>query len=51
MSCPSSTVELVYDLQEQDFLVRQYDGAGNLVYEKDMTSVAYSPAWGRNSIA
>jgi hypothetical protein len=51
VSCPASTVELVYDLQEQDFVVRQYDGLGNLVYEKDMTSVAYSPAWGRNTIA
>ncbi|MGE0159015.1 MAG: hypothetical protein AB7T31_06340 [Gemmatimonadales bacterium] len=51
LSCPGSSVELLYDLRGHDFFLRQYDATGTLVYEKDLTSVVYRPEWGGNSIS
>jgi len=51
LSCPGSSVEVVYDLRGHDFLLRQTDARGTLVYEKDLTSVVYRPEWGGTSIS
>lgn len=51
LSCPGSSVELLYDLRGHDFFLRQYDAGGTLVYEKDLTPVVYRPEWGGMSIS
>ncbi len=51
LSCPGSSVDLLYDLRGHDFSLRQYDARGTLVYEKDLTSVVYRPEWGGMSIS
>jgi hypothetical protein len=51
LSCPGSSVDLLYDLRGHDFVLRQYDATGTVVYEKDLTSVVYRPEWGGMSIS
>lgn len=51
VSCPSSVVEVVYDLRARDFVMRQFDARGTMVFEQDLTRVVYRPDWGGNSIS